>query len=144
MSLMYQLLTCDSRVTYNMTQRPSVWQLAWEISLQKHYMSFTIALVWVHINANARYISYNQSLPIWVISPNWTSEHNSPCFTEYMHQNILTWISHRGSVLLSHTAIAAYGYTRQKPHNHTAYVVFLKHYCKIIIHPITSMLCIFF
>ena len=47
------------------------------------YMSFTSALVLIHINVYAWYLSSNQSLPIWVISPNWTSEQYCNCLSSY-------------------------------------------------------------
>ena len=68
----------------------------------------------------------NQSLPIWVISSNWTFEHNCPCFSLYMIE-ISYLISPWGYALLSCLfALWACGNTRQKPHNHSnCYVVLI-------------------
>ena len=104
------------------------WQLAWETSLQYHYMSFASALVLVDIDVYAWYLLSNQSLPIWIISPNWTSEHHCPYFSAYTGKSYATWLpllrldSFRAFAL---SACGLFGHTREKLHNHTGYIVYI-------------------
>ena len=50
-------------------------QSVWEILLHSFYMSLLVH----HIKVYAWYSSFNYCLSIWVINPNWTSEHNYLC-----------------------------------------------------------------
>ena len=86
-------------------------------------MSFTSALVFVHDFWEADHT--DQSLPIWVISPNWTSEHHFPYFSAYTWKSYDTWlpILRIDSVLAF--ILSACGHTHEKPHNHTDYIVYL-------------------
>ena len=73
----------------------------------------------------AGYLSSNQSLPIWVLCPNWTSEHHCPCFSAYTGKSYATWLPllRLDSVLAF--ILSACGHTREKPQDNTGCIVCL-------------------